>query len=121
MTKKPRILVAESDLQSIYSLEKILSETNFEFELVCSATEVAEILDDERFDLLIFGRLGCVNEKISVEKLLEKLAKSKMSLLLILENFCREQKKVGFENCDYLEKPFSSDDFLSKIRDLLAN
>jgi DNA-binding response OmpR family regulator len=97
-----------------------LSETDLDFELVCSATETAEILADEKFDLLILGQLGCVNEKISVEKLLEKLAIYKIALLLISSNFSAESKKVGFENCDYLEKPFSSDELLDKIFDLLG-
>ena len=121
MDKNSRILVADSDLQSVCLLEKVLSEAGFDFELVCSATETVETLSEEYFDLLILGQLGCVNEKISVEKLSEKLTDSRMSLLLILDDFLIEPKKVGFKNCDYLKKPFSKKNFLKKVFALLEN
>ena len=119
MKNNPQILVAESDLISIYLMEKILSRNNFDFDLVCTPTEVKEMLEENHYDLLILSTIGCINEKTKIIDIISRIDEKEIPVLVLLTHQEKNMQIVGFENCDYLKKPFSTNEFIKKIRGLL--
>ena len=111
-----RILVAESDFSTITDLENFLSDPKFALEFAGSATEAAEIFAEQKFDLVVVGAVGWEKDRISVEHFLARVARAKIPILILLDDFKKETKKCGLPNCDYLRKSFSKKDLLAKIR-----
>jgi len=109
----PKILVAESNPQAICLIKKTFDDMSFGFNLTCTTVETAKMLKTHTYDLFVFSSVGCVN----VNSLIQK----KIPSLVLLENLCDDSQLVGFENCDYLKKPFRRKVFSGKVRGLLQH
>jgi DNA-binding response OmpR family regulator len=115
MSKNTFILVAESNLSSVFLIEDILSKAKLGFDLVCTVTEAVEQLEECKYDLVILSLVSCVNEKIKLDNLITKITKEKTPLLIVSESFPDHIQEVGFPNCDYIQRPIAEKELLKKI------
>lgn len=116
MSKNTPILVAESDLPSALQTEAILTRASLDFDIACTITEAIECLNEYHYRLVVLSLVGCVNEKFRLPELTKKIVERNIPILIVLESYQDQIQKVGFPNCDYIQKPIVESEFLKKIR-----
>lgn len=119
MKHTSHILVAEHDLASISLMEKVLHENNVDFDIVSTVAELDEMLDKQKYDLLIFSNIPLTDAKSNMNTLLQKIQEQELPVLMLLSKQSKKFRLIGFKQFEYLEKPLSAKSFLTKVKSLL--
>ncbi len=116
---KKRILVIDDDTRLRNLLGKFLSENNFEIMLAANAREAREILETQKFHLLIVDVMMPEENGIDFTN---DFKKNSDSLVLILTARGEPDDRIrGLEvgADDYLSKPFEPKELLLRINNIL--
>ncbi|MBF0448306.1 MAG: response regulator [Magnetococcales bacterium] len=121
----PNILVIDDDVQFLAYLHRILTNEGYEVGLASDGRQGQALIDEEKFDLLITDIFMPVKDGIEV---LREIRRRKLEIKIICisgggQNCSPEEalKIVHLLGADrILNKPFTKNDLLPLIRELLA-
>lgn len=119
----PRVLIVENNLDMIIYLKFIVLE-HYNCDFVANGKKALKIVKDIDFDLIISDYQMPVMDGLLLKEALNKLDECKdvpflLSTSIPLENFEDIKSRLGIE--DYINKPYTYEDFITKSNNLLKN
>ncbi len=123
LIENKRILIAEDTLEIQFLLKKILSELPIEVDIVSNGMEVLQKIREKEYHLIILDIRMPIMDGITTFQKIDDGIKKRTPIVALTAYALKEDeikaKELGFK--DYLIKPFSKNQLLTKIIKLLIN
>ncbi len=114
------ILIIDDNKELLYGLKKLLKDAKFDIHLATNIEEAEEIINKQRYDLIILDWL--LPDGNGIDFLIQQRDQNLMTPVLMLSSKGEDIEKVEALDSgadDYMQKPFSHIELLARIRALL--
>jgi DNA-binding response OmpR family regulator len=116
-----RILVLDDEKLIRWSLDKILSQEGYEVDTAADLTDALKLADGRPYELIITDLEICGDQaKMFFTAMRAKQPEGRIVVLTALAKDLAERTLNGIATCAILEKPFTSDEIRSVVKNAVG-
>ena len=113
---RPKILIADTDEQSIDNFKHYLGESDYEFRIAGTSSEILKMLSEDVYSLIL---IEISIKEFDGTELVRELKKIEPKMQILVSSSTHDVKKtveaIKFGAFDFLEKPYDEAEVFSKV------